>query len=105
MRAPMAAVLMSSAYRNSRMLIVVVKHRRDLLHSPRRTQIGVADSKPGPTLPVVKIERLVRWQQQRLHLLVMVMLHSAMAVIVTFTVVVMIVVVVIVVLTGVEEFR
>jgi hypothetical protein len=50
-------------------------------------------------------ERLVRWQQQRFHLPVMVMLHSAMAVIVTIMVVVMIVVVVIVVVTGVEEFR
>jgi len=37
---------------------MVMSARRDLLHSPRRTQIGVADSKPGPTLAVVKIERL-----------------------------------------------
>src|SRR6267154_3442363 len=87
--------------------VIVVGEGENALRAQDLLSLG-GDEVLQPRHELGRIERLVRSQRQRVHLLVMVMLQPAMAVavaVIMVMAVVMIVIMVIVVVAGFEEFR
>src|SRR5437762_1757366 len=84
--------------------VVVAGEGEDALGSQDLLPLG-GDKVLQPRHEFGRIERLVRSQRQRLHLLVMVVLQPAMAVTVVVMMVMVVIMVMTVVVAGFEEFR
>src|SRR5207302_1723280 len=102
---PLVIALQHHVHALEHVAIVVVSEGEDTFRAQNLLALG-GDEVLQPRHEFGGIERLVRPQRQRLHVLVVVVLQSAMAVavIVVVMAVVMIVVVVVVIVAGIEKF-